>query len=195
MNLSATHAAFRQLMGARLFFALLAVGLAAYVNCLFWYYTEYRVGFTLDSTHYLSWHPMRPPGYPAFVELLMAVTGDLRWLGVAQLNLLLLSFLILCWSFARLTRSRVLGLALMALLCGMAPLIRHANLVLSETVFAAMVCLHLAALCFCLRRGGALPALSLGATAALAFMVRPNGVVFMATPLLLLLFTPPPHII
>ena len=170
--------------------------MTAYVNVLFWLYTEYRVGFFLDSAHYLTWHPMRAPGYPAFIELVMALGGDLRWLGVAQLNLLLLSFLALSYGFARLTQSRAMGLALMLLLYGLAPLVRHANIVLAEAVFAALICLHLAALCCYLRRAGAGSALAIGVTAALAFMVRPNGIVLAATPLLLLLpahiSTPPP---
>ena len=169
--------------------SLAAVAMLAYINCLFGFYTQYRIGLVGDSEGYVAWYPLRTPGYPAFIHALLALTGDLRWLGVVQLNLLLCSFLALSYGFGHLTGSRLAGLAALLLLCTLLPLVKFSMLVMTESVFAAFICFHLAALCFCLRRTSVLPALCLGATLPLLYMVRPGGALFAAG--LLLLFTPP----
>lgn len=175
------------------FFWLAVAALVIYVNALFWVYTEYRVGVTGDSGGYLGWYPLRGPGYSAFLHLLHWLLGDLRYLGVLQLNLLLLSFGALAYGFGRLTASRWAALALLLLLCMLMPLMLMSAWIANEAVFGALVCFHLAALCCHLRRPSILALVCIGTTIALIYILRPAGLPFAATALALLWFTPLPE--
>ena len=163
----------------------------AYINWLFWHYTEYQIMVVLDSASYLQAGPMRQMGYSALAGLVKWLGGDLRWIGVLQLNLLLLSFVALGHGFGRLAGSRLLGLALTLLLCGLLPLVKVAEYFLTEAVFTSAICLQLAALCHYLRghsmqesgtqgAGTSLPAFAMGASLALAYLVRPAALPFAA---------------
>ena len=174
--------------------ACTALGLAAYLNFLFWHFTEWRLALTNDSGGYVGWYPLRQPGYTAFLRLVEWLSGNLRWAGLAQLNLLLLAYILLAYHFARLVNSKVCGLALLLLLGGILPLLNLASHIMTEAPFAAMVCLHLASLCCYLRRRSLLAAFWVGATVFLIFIVRPNGLPFAASLLLLALLPPPPEI-
>ena len=171
--------------------ALGAAGALAYFNLLFWGYTEWRVALTNDSGGYVGWYPLRTPGYTTFLRLVEWLSGSLHWTGVVQLNLLLLSYLALAYHFARLLGSWASGAALFLLLCGILPLVNLASHIMTEAVFASMICLHLAALCFYLRRRSLLAAAWVGATVFLICIVRPNGLPFAAS--LLLLAAMPAH--
>ena len=163
---------------------LVAVAIA-YINALFWHYTEYQLALARDSVSYLETGPMRQPGYAALAALVRYLGGDLRWTGVLQLNLLLLSFAALGHGFGRLAGSRWLGVALTLLLCGLLPLVNIAQYFLTETMFTTAICLQLAALCHYLRahalgRGVAWPAVAMGAALSLAYIVRPAALPFAA---------------
>ena len=171
----------------------LVVGVLAYINYVFWFYTEYRVGLRHDSSQYISWYWLRTPGYPAFISALSGLTGELRWLGVVQLNLLLAAYCALAYQFGRLVDNRVAGIILFLLLSGIVPLIHFSSLILTEALFAAMICLHLAALCCYLRRRTLWAATCIGATVFLIYILRPNGLPFAASLLLLIIYPPTPQ--
>ena len=175
-----------------LLLVLLAAVLVAYLNYQFWHYTEWRVAVMRDSGGYIDWYALRTPGYPAFLSLVKWLSGNLHWAGLAQLNLLLLSYLALAYHFARLLNSRACGVVLLLLLCGIVPLINLSSHIMTETLFTAMICLHLASLCFYLRRRSLLAAVFVGATVFLICIVRPNGLPFAASLLLLAAMNPTP---
>ena len=173
--------------GAALF-ALFAAGLLAYINTLFGAYTGFHTTLTPDSAIYIRWHPYRTPGYPAFAHAVHFLTGDIRWVGVAQLNLALLSFVALAWGLGHLTRSRFAALASLPLLFGLLPVIVVAMQLWAETLFTALVCFHLTGLCFYLRRPSSKAAACISGTVALIYLARPAGLPFAATlPLLFII--------
>ena len=185
----------RRVDNSAILLGALVAALLVYFNYLFWIDTRYRVDIFYDSAGYLNWYPLRMPGYPAFLHIVHAITGDLRWLGVTQLNLLLLSFVALSYGFGRLTGSRLAGSAVFLLLFMAMPLLESATWALTEAVFVALICFHLAALCFYLRRPAVLPAVYIGATIGLIYMTRPNGVSFAVAAFLRWIVaptTPPP---
>ena len=167
---------------------VVAAGFVAYINYLFQHYTGYRIGLNPDSGSYIEWAPWRTPGYPALIHLIHALTGDLRWLGVVQLNLFLLSIITLADAFGRLMNSRYGGIALMVLLFGTMPVIVFSQWIMTETFFTSLVCFHLAAVCHYMRGERRISAVFIGLTVALIYLVRPAGLPFAATiPFLLLL--------
>ena len=172
---------------------LLAAAIFAYFNTLLWVFTEYRMGVNADSSGYLTWYPLRGPGYSGFLHLVHYLLGDLRYLGLVQLNLLLLSFAALSYGVGRLTSSLLSALVLLLLLCALVPLILRAAWIGNEAVFAALICFHLSALCCYLRCPSASSIVCIGATIVGIYIVRSAGLPFAATALAVLWwFTPPP---
>ena len=167
----------------------LVVGMFVYINYLFWRYTQWTVAAGADTASYWIFQPHRTVGYPVFIRFVFHLTGDLNWLGVIQLNLLLLSYAVLSYGFARLT-NRVCGVILFCLWLCIMPLIQHSQIIATESIFAAMICLHMAAVCFYLRQQTALMAFFVGLSAVGVYFIRPNGLPFMASLVFLALVLP-----
>ena len=169
-------------------FAIFAAGLFVYINCIFGFYTEFQTRLTPDSALFAQWSPWRTPGYPAFIHAVHSLTGDFRWLGVAQLNLLLLSFVALAWGMGHLARSRLAALTALLLLFGLKPLIASSMYLLNGTLLAALICFLMTGFCCYLRRPSSKAAACISGTVALIYLLRPAGLPFAATlPLLFII--------
>ena len=124
---------------------------------------------------YVALGPVRGYLYPGLLQLLRRLEPD-GWLIIpVQLNLMLLSFLVLGHAAARIARNRMVGWLTALLLVWNAGLVQQSLALLSEAPFIALVSLHLAAALHMLRRFTSTSAAAAGATAALAILVRPAG--------------------
>jgi hypothetical protein len=94
-----------------------------------------------DSPSYLSFDPSRTVGYPAFLWLIRAVTGEVALAVPAQMALLAVSLFLLGWSFHAFARRPAGSLVVQALLVGSPEMWRLSAALLPEALATASVAL------------------------------------------------------
>lgn len=141
-----------------------------------------------DSFSYLGWFQSRTPGYPLFLQGIFSFTDDARWIVPVQLNVLLLSVALMGWALGRLFHSRLFALLITLLIFTATPILMLSWQVLTELLYTACLCLHLACVATFLRTGSRTAALLIGCTAGAAIAVRPSGYALVACYPILLWF-------
>ncbi len=184
----ALNARWEQTTLARALPALILPGAIVVINHVMFDLMAWRPCLLPDSISYLRWSAIRTPGYPLFLQAVLAVFGDARWIVPVQLNLLLLSFAILGWSVGCLFRSRTVGLLIALPLLVTSPLLSESYMVMAEALFIALVCVHVAAVLWLIRTKSGWAGFIAGLTMALAITVRPAGyALLVGVPVLLFL--------
>jgi hypothetical protein len=137
-----------------------------------------------DSMSYVSFEPMRTPGYPLFLAFVDKVFGDLRPAAPIQLFAMVASAAYLALELRRLTHSTLLAAAALLLIVGNLFIYRYAFTIMSEALFFAALAVIVGLICrFAARPGpGTIAALSF--TIAVCILIRPVAYVFV--PILLL---------
>ncbi len=166
----------------------LPAGMAVSVNVAVFTATNSLPCLWPDSLSYLDWSVMRTPGYLAFLAAVLSVFGDMRWIVPIQLNILLASIACLGWAVQALFQSRLAALLVVLPLFATTPLLLAACDVLTEALFASLLCLHVASVFALLRTKSRQAALAAGVTMGLVIAVRPVGYALLAAAPLLLLF-------
>jgi len=131
-----------------------------------------------DTMGYLAPSAFRSAGYMVFLDAVVGVTGDLRWVMPVQLNLMLASFGVLGWSTRKTMGSLAAGMAVALVPMLSAAVLLLAPRVMSEAVFMSLVCLHMAGVVSALRKVSWGNVSVIGLTLALMIVVRPNGISF-----------------
>lgn len=142
-----------------------------------------------DTLGYLKPSAVRSAGYMLIIKAVVSISGDLKWIVPVQLNAMLAAFAVLGWTARGVLRSQAAGL-----MVAVAPMLSSGLLILAPTVmtealFVALICLHLAAVLSAVQRLSWFNIGMVGLTLALMLVVRPNGISFLAgVPLLLFFF-------
>ncbi|MEG3618519.1 hypothetical protein V5T82_08650 [Magnetovibrio sp. PR-2] len=139
-----------------------------------------------DTVGYLQPSAIRSSGYMFFLDAIVTLTGDMKWIYPVQLNLMLLSFATLGLSVRRVVGSFGAGLIVALIPMVSSGLLILAPAVMSEALFAALICFHLAGVLWALRSPSWIVLLGVGLTLGLMIVVRPNGISFMVTGLMLM---------
>jgi len=185
---AALEARWEQTALARALPGVILLGAIAVINYVMFDLMAGRPCLSPDSVSYLRWSAIRTPGYPLFLQTVLAVFGDARWIAPVQLNLLLLSFVALGWSVGCLFRSRLAGLLVALPLLVTSPLLSESNKVMAEALFVSLVCVHAAAALWLIRTTSGPAGFLAGLTMALAITVRPAGyALLVGVPVLLFL--------
>jgi hypothetical protein len=156
---------------------LLAV---CYVNWAALIDTPWLVCLNPDSGGYFSFGLHRTIGYTLMVIGASDAFGTVDPLVPLQLNLLIGSFVVLAHAAARLFDSRLVGLALLALLIPNGSLLLLRDMILTEPMFVVMITLHLGVMLHLLRRYRIRLAIAAGITIGCAILIRPAGYSFLA---------------
>ena len=167
--------------------AEICVVLAAivWINWMFLGATEIRACLSPDSSSYLGFSLVRPPLYPAFVQLAHGLTGDIRWLIPLQLNAVLLSLVTLGAVVGRLSRSRLWGLGFTLLSFTLTPVLLLSYMILTEAFFTTFIVLHFAMAGLFIKTRAWHHAVLAGIFLAALILVRPAGYsLLLALPLL-----------
>lgn len=151
---------------------LLTIGLGAAWISLFWG----AVLISPDSATYITFHPWVPLGYPAFVA---AVAGTLGYLALpaVQVVALLAASIFLAFSAGSLAGSRAVTAFTLVALAGYAPLLYRAGYLLADALYASILLAFAACGILLLKRFRPAPAVAFGILAALAWAVRPSGMI------------------
>ena len=125
--------------GRRLLWAMTAVGVGGLLlGCVYWWLSPAPL-LTPDSLGYINWHPIRSPGYPAFLSLWPHGAVSFVGIGLVQGALLISATLFLAHSVGVVTRRTwpavILGIVILAL----APLWKWAMQVRPEILFIVFV--------------------------------------------------------
>jgi len=168
---------------------VLTIALAiVYINGVILSVTKSLPFLQSDSFTYLQGWVTRTVGYPLFLQAILSVFGDVRWIVPIQLNMLLVSIVLMGWAMGSLFRSRLVGLLVILSLFVTTPLLLASCQILSEALFIPLICLHVAAVCMLFRTKSRYASLWTGLTMGLAIAVRPAGYALLAgLPILLLL--------
>ena len=168
---------------------VLTISLAiVYINVVIFNVTKSLPFLELDSFSYLQGSVTRTVGYPLFLQAILAVFGDVRWVVPIQLNMLLASIVLMGWAMGSLFRSRLIGLLVILSLFVTTPLLLASCQILSEALYIPLICLHVAAAFMLFRTKSRYASLWTGLTMGLAIAVRPAGYALLAgVPILLLL--------
>lgn len=155
--------------GGPLLWLALAAGYAAFS----W---SNPVGTTPDSLGYLRFFPERSAGYPLFLDAVIAVFGTVDAVPKVQLVLAAAAFAFLGWSVHRAFGGAILAVLLVLLLFDHNALAGLHALVMTESLFAALLCVMAGSLALLARR----PRWQLAAVSALAcglaITVRPAAI-------------------
>ncbi len=163
-------------------------GAIVFVNRAIWMTSQMLPCLFPDSGTYLRGAPMRTVGYPLFLQAALMASDDFRWIVPIQLNVLLGSFVVMAWAVGSLLESRLVMLIVGVSLFVTIPLLFNASNVISEAMFTAAICLHVAAVCRLLHTNSRLAGLVVGLTIGLAIVIRPAGYSFLVClPVLLFL--------
>jgi len=142
-----------------------------------------------DTIGYLQPSAIRSSGYMLFIKAVVSMASDLKWIVPIQLNLMLISFVALGWASYRLFRSQIVGIVVSVIPALSSGLLILAPAVMSEAIFVALICFHMAAVLSVLRQLSWCGLFVAGVTLALMIVVRPNGISFLVgVPLLLIFF-------
>lgn len=163
----------RRARWARFGWPLLWLALAAGYAAFSW---SNPVGTTPDSLGYLRFFPERSAGYPLFLDAVIAVFGTVDAVPKAQLVLAAAAFAFLGWSVHRAFGGAILAVLLVLLLFDHNALAGLHALVMTESLFAALLCVMTGSLALLARR----PRWQLAAVSALAcglaITVRPAAI-------------------
>ena len=138
-----------------------------------------------DTVGYLQPSAIRSSGYMFFIDAVVLLTGDMRWLYPVQLNVMLLGFAVFGFAVRRVSASLGAGLIVAIVPMISSGLLILAPAVMSEAVFAALISFHLACVLWALHRPTWLALFGVGLTLGLMIVVRPNGISFVVTVLVL----------
>jgi hypothetical protein len=133
-----------------------------------------------DSPSYAQWYLMRTPGYPLFLKGVLALFHDARWIVPIQLNILLGSMMVMGGMIGWLFQSRLIGLAIILSCFCATPVLANAWFVMTEAVYGALICLHVASAAYLIRTGSPLAAVLVGGTLGAVIAVRPSGYSLLA---------------
>ncbi len=153
---------------------------AGYVNWVALIDTPWLYCLNPDSEGYFFFSLHRTIGYTLMVMGSSALFGTVDPLVPFQLNFLIVSFIVMAHGAARLFDSRLVGLALLALLIPNGSLLVLRYMILTEPMFVGMITLHLGTVLFLLRRYSPWLALAAGVTIGCAILIRPAGYSFLA---------------
>jgi hypothetical protein len=158
---------------------------AGWINVVFAEGTQYRPCLSPDSGSYLGFSLIRPPLYPAIVQLTYLLTGDIRWLIPMQLNALLASLAVLGVTLARLSDCRFCGFAFTLLSFCLLPVLLLSYMILSEALFTVFLVLHFALVGLFIKTRSWHYAMLAGIAFACILLMRPAGLsVFVGLPFL-----------
>jgi len=151
---------------------LASIGLGSAWISIFWG----AVLISPDSATYITFHPWVPLGYPAFVA---AIAGTLGYLALpaVQVVALLAAGLFLAFATGSLTGSRPVTAFTAVAVTGYAPLMYRAGYILADALYAALLLAFAACGILLLKRFRPAPAVAFGILAALAWAVRPSGMI------------------
>ena len=165
--------------GSAKHYALVVGGVAAIVNVAMLWDLPVVACLEPDTVGYLEPSMIRSAGYMVFLDVVVALAGDLRWVYPLQLNLMLAGFAVLGWS----VRAH-LGSWWAGVIVAIAPMLSAGLLILTpaimtEAVFVALICFHLAAVLWALRSPGWAALILAGTSVGLMIVLRPNGLSFV----------------
>jgi hypothetical protein len=143
-----------------------------------------------DASGYLEFHPFRTIGYPIFLAGVARVFGDFAALYPIQLGFLLGSMGVLAHALGRLADDRRLALVALVPMVSDVSLIAYVGMIAPEAPFAALLCLHLAAVFLAMRHVDARLCAAAGIMLGLAILMRPAGYAFLAAAPALLVLLP-----
>jgi hypothetical protein len=143
-----------------------------------------------DSDSYLNFAAIRSGGYPFFLAILKPLVRAPSGYAVAQLVLYAFAVLILTSQLLASFRSLLFCLLAELLLLGNWEVNRYHFVILTESVLLSTSALFLATALASLRTGSLLALAAASACAAYAMAIRPTGIIFIATLLLILLMSP-----
>ncbi|MCW8914452.1 MAG: glycosyltransferase family 39 protein [Magnetovibrio sp.] len=132
-----------------------------------------------DTVGYLKPSALRSAGYMVFIDVVVAVTGDLRWVMPIQLNLMLVSFVALGWAVRQHVDSLITGFVVSVVPMLSSSLLILSPAVMSDALFVALICFHISAALWALRSPRWVPLLWVGLSLGLMIVVRPNGISFL----------------
>ena len=172
-------------MGRRLLWAVTAVGVCGLLLGGMYGWLSPAPLLTPDSLGYINWHPIRSPGYPAFLSLWPHPSGAFAGIGLVQGALLISATCFLAHSVGVVTRRTwpavIFGIVVLAL----APLWKWAMQVRPEILFIVLVEVFFGAAARTLVSRRASWAIIGGAAFAGAMLVRPVAIGFLPALLLL----------
>jgi hypothetical protein len=157
--------------------AFLAVSAIAvvYVNYIVLLKLPVFACFSPDSFNYSSPSVTRTPGYPLLLQAVLMVFDDFRWITAVQLNLMLLSFVMLGFSISRLLGNHLFGLIVALFLILNNSMLLWSQQVLTEAAFISFVTFHLASALLLLEKFSRTRALLTGLFLIGAIIIRPAG--------------------
>ncbi|MBI3506451.1 MAG: hypothetical protein HY059_16560 [Proteobacteria bacterium] len=163
------------------FYVVPLAGLVATVNLVALYDVAWLPCLNPDSGGYFSFGLHRTVGYTLAVRTAIALFDSVVPLVPVQLNLMLAGFVALAHAFGRLSGSRLAGLALAALLVPAGSQLALRDMILTEPLFVALLCFHLACVFGLLCRFRPWLAVAAGTALGAAILVRPAGYSLLAS--------------
>jgi hypothetical protein len=143
--------------------------------------TQWTVCLTRDSQSYLDFETHRTIAYPALLAGLQWAFSDwdaaLFWV---QTSSLLAAMAVLAHFAGRLLEDRLAALVALAFMAGNASLLGYGIYMLAEAPFAALLCLHLAAILAAVKCFSWRAVVAAGLALGLAVLMRPIGYAFAA---------------
>ncbi|MBL0929191.1 MAG: hypothetical protein IBJ15_03580 [Alphaproteobacteria bacterium] len=133
-----------------------------------------------DSSGYFVVNPNRTIGYVLAVTGTIALFGDVSPLVPIQLNAMLIGFVVLGDAFARTSGSRLAGMLFCIVTIPASSLLMLRDVILTEALFVAFLCLHLAAAIRLIGTRRIVWAVAAGLTMGLTILVRPAGYALIA---------------
>ena len=161
-------------------FAAISFLIVIYINYIQFSGRPLFLVLTPDSMGYVGSSAIRTPGYPFLIAFIRSVFGDLDWLVPVQINLLLISYIMLGLGMRAIFGSWLVAEAVTALLAIDTNVQSAAWQMMSDAPFAAMVTLHVAMIFFLLHHFTRTRACCAGLFLVLAILVRPAGYSLLA---------------
>lgn len=138
-----------------------------------------------DTIGYLQPSALRSSGYMLFLDAIETLGGNLNWIVAVQLNMMLVAFAVLGRVAGMALKSPTAGLVITLVPMLSAGLLLLSPAVMSEALFVALICVHLACVIHALRTERLWAFLGAGVALGLLILVRPNGISFLVGLLIL----------
>ena len=185
---SSTYGVLERRIGALAIFLISAIPVVVFANVIVLRHWPLPAALTPDTALYIGLNEVRSIGYPGFLRTVIALFGNLSVLVAIQLNLLLVSIVMLGWAVTRVVGRRLCGIALL-LLQGLNPaLLIWAEQVMTEGLFIPLLMAHAAFVLLLLTRPSRAIAALASVTLVAAIVVRPAAYsLLLNLPLLVLL--------
>jgi len=145
---------------------------------------------TWDSRTYLTGSLLVPLGYWCFASLVSWFSGSLGGLPAAQISVWAGSVVVLYFTLSKITRFRFVAALVSVSVLLLGTVTKFAMFALTETIFASVLVLHVAAVLATLDSPTRLRFLLVGVTAFLAAFIRPAGYFVALCTLALFLMLP-----